>query len=242
MAGFVLLVLSSSDGGTYDAGQAAIYRSFVQDLHARLAALKDAEITYTAGYSNARQKFGLVLLVVVVLFFLVLPTVLLLMTRELSLFSSLYFGVFLAWPLHRLILTNEPSTYDPRALPDELIDTGDLASAEFLRGCGQDLVRQRRVADGARQDHGPTSPAIVASALRRRAAAEPGIELRQDPDEPTQRRCECAANRLGLARRLRGERRHRASAARRVAVAARQIRAHDRADADRRLLRDEPSA
>ena len=121
--GFVLLVLSSSENGTYDAGQAAIYRSFVYDLHARLAALKDAAIAYTAGFSNARQKFGIVLLVVVVLFFLVLPTVLLMMTGSLSLLSSLYFGVFLAWPLYRLIQTNAPSTYDPCALPDELIDT-----------------------------------------------------------------------------------------------------------------------
>lgn len=121
--GFVLLVLSRSDSGTYDAGQAAIYRAFVRDLHAWLAALKGAAISYTAGYNSARQTFGLVLLVVVVLFFLVLPTMLLLMSGELSLLSGLYFGVLLAWPLYRLVQTNEPRGYDPRVLPDELIDT-----------------------------------------------------------------------------------------------------------------------
>jgi hypothetical protein len=45
------------------------------------------------------------------------------MTGSPSLLSSLYFGMFLAWPLYKLIQTNEPNTYDPRALPDELIDT-----------------------------------------------------------------------------------------------------------------------
>jgi len=115
-------VLSSGGNGLYDGQQAALYGSFVRDLHARLAALPNAAIEFTAGYSAARRQFGLVILVIAAAFFLLLPTVLLLKTKELSLLSSLYFGALLLWPLYRLVMTNTPNRYDPRSPPAELID------------------------------------------------------------------------------------------------------------------------
>jgi hypothetical protein len=121
--GFELLVLSSGENGLHDAEKAALYRDFVRDLHGRLAAQKGAAIAFTAGYSNARRTVGLVLIVVCVLFFLGLPTVLLLMSGELSMLSALYFGGLLIWPLYRVVSMNEAQTYDPRALPAELIET-----------------------------------------------------------------------------------------------------------------------
>jgi len=118
-----LLVLSAGDNGLYDAGQAKIYAAFVGDLHRRLGALSAAQIAFTAGYGNARRTFGFGLIGICAAFFLIMPTVLLFFSRELSLIPGLYFGVLLVWPLYRLVGMNEPQTYDPRALPNELVDT-----------------------------------------------------------------------------------------------------------------------
>ena len=118
-----LLVLSAGANGLYDDGQAALYGAFVRDLHRRLATLPDAQIVFAAGYTSARRTLGIVLIGVSVAFFLIMPTALLVILREISLIPALYFGVLLIWPLYGLVSTNEPQTYDPRALPASLIDT-----------------------------------------------------------------------------------------------------------------------
>jgi len=120
--GAELLVLSSGDNGLHDGRQARIYAAFVRDLHRRLVALPAQQIAFTAGYSNARRTVGFALIGICVAFFLIMPTALLFISREMSLIPGLYFGVLLIWPLYRLVSMNEPQTYDPRALPNELID------------------------------------------------------------------------------------------------------------------------
>ena len=118
-----LVVLSSGDNGLHDGGQARIYAAFVRDLHRRLGALPAAQIAFTAGYSNTRRTFGFALIGICVAFFLIMPTALLFVSRETSLIPGLYFGVLLIWPLYRLVSMNEPQNYDPRTLPNELVDT-----------------------------------------------------------------------------------------------------------------------
>ncbi len=119
--GSTLLIVSSNSYGLQDDEHAKLYAEFAQDLHARLAGLKNARIIFTAGFSEARYRFGKVLAIVAGLFFIVGPTVLLLMTRELTMVSALYVGVFLVWPLYTVMNANAPRSYDPRDVPQELV-------------------------------------------------------------------------------------------------------------------------
>jgi hypothetical protein len=114
-------VLSSNANGLQDTALDQLYVAFVYDLHTRLAALKDAQIVFTAGFSEARYRFGKVLSVVAGLFFLVMPTVLLLMSRELKMAWVLYTGVLLVWPLDRVMQANAPRSYDPQRVPPEVL-------------------------------------------------------------------------------------------------------------------------
>jgi len=117
-----LLVLSADENGLYADDQARTYAAFVRDLNRRLADSSQKDIAFTAGYSAERQTFGFALIGLCVAFFLVIPTVLLLISREVSLIPGLYFGLLLVWPLYRLVMTNAPQTYDPRAVPSEFVD------------------------------------------------------------------------------------------------------------------------
>jgi len=121
--GSTLLISSNTPHGLESAAQDDLYAAFVQDLHARLAAIKDAGIVFSAGFSEARYRFGKVLVVVVVLFFLVAPTVLLLMTAAWQMAWALYFGVCLVWPFYKVMSANAPRAYDPRDIPPELMPT-----------------------------------------------------------------------------------------------------------------------
>src|SRR5262249_29356199 len=100
--GTPLSILSSNSRGLQDASHDKLYVAFVRDLHRRLAA-EDARVAFTAGFSDARYRFGKVVAVVAGLFFVVAPTVLLLMTREANMVWALYAGVLLVWPLYRLM-------------------------------------------------------------------------------------------------------------------------------------------
>ena len=115
-----LSILSSNSRGLQDASHDKLYVAFVRDLHRRLAAA-DAHVAFTAGFSDARYRFGKVVAVVAGLFFVVAPTVLLLMTREANMVWALYAGVLLVWPLYGLMRANAPRSYDPRHVPPELM-------------------------------------------------------------------------------------------------------------------------
>jgi hypothetical protein len=118
--GTLLAVRGCSNSGGADARQAALYADFARDLHGRLAARMDS-IDFTAGFSKARYRLGRALVVMAALFFIVFPTVILLLTGALQLVFGLYLGVFLAWPLHKLVKANAPRSYDPAHLPEELV-------------------------------------------------------------------------------------------------------------------------
>jgi hypothetical protein len=119
--GTTLTILSSTASGLQDAKQDELYAAFVHDLHGRLAALTDACVAFTAGFSDTRYRFGKVVIVVATLFFLVTPTVLLLMTGEWKMGWALYAGVALVWPVYRLMRANAPRGYDPRQVPREML-------------------------------------------------------------------------------------------------------------------------
>jgi hypothetical protein len=119
--GSTLLITSNNSRGLQDDEHDRLYATFALDLHARLAALKDARISFTAGFSAARYRFGQGVIVVAGLFFLVTPTVLLFMTGSWSMIWTLYLGVGLVWPVYRLMMANAPRRYDPRDIPPLMI-------------------------------------------------------------------------------------------------------------------------
>jgi len=119
--GVTLSITSANSHGLQNDTQDRLYAAFVHDLHARLAALKDAPVAFTAGVSAARYRFGRVVIVVAGLLFIVTPTVLLLMTREWQMAWALSTGILLVWPVYRVIRANAPRDYDPRHVPPELL-------------------------------------------------------------------------------------------------------------------------
>jgi hypothetical protein len=115
--GKTLLIASNNSLGRQDKAHDEIYTAFALDLHARLAVLKDAQITFTSGFSKARYRFGQVVTVVAGLFLVVTPIVLLFVTSSWSMVWTLFAGVGLVWPLYRAMMANTPRSYDPRAVP-----------------------------------------------------------------------------------------------------------------------------
>jgi len=93
----------------------------VHDLHGRLAAREDARTAFTAGVSEARYRFGKVVVALAGLLLIVTPTVLLLMIRDLTMAWALCAGVLLLWPVFRVMRANAPRAYDPRQVPAELM-------------------------------------------------------------------------------------------------------------------------
>lgn len=118
--GYVLTVFNGNSGNTPDSAQADIYRAFVRDLHARLAASK-ASVQYIAGFPGRHYKGLVVAVSAAVLLFIVLPVVLLFMTGDPKVLYLLFVGAGLAWPMIKIGKTNVPATYNPKAIPGELL-------------------------------------------------------------------------------------------------------------------------
>ncbi|MFI5015287.1 MAG: hypothetical protein ACHQAY_23375 [Hyphomicrobiales bacterium] len=121
--GSTVAIASSDSRGLEDDGQATLYVEFVHDLHARLAGLEGVSIAFTAGFSESRYQFGKVLIVVAGLFFVATPTILAMATGQWKALSLLYGGVILTWPLYKIMQANAPRSYDPRDIPEELVQT-----------------------------------------------------------------------------------------------------------------------
>ena len=116
-----LSIVSSNKRGFQDATQDPIYVEFVHDLHARLAARRDANISFTAGFGEGRYLFGKVVIVVAGLFFIVTPVVALLFTGDWKLALLTYSGAVLVWPLYKAMQVNAPRSYDPQHVPPDLM-------------------------------------------------------------------------------------------------------------------------
>ncbi len=119
--GDLLTVNSLNAWGTPDQEKAPVYRAFLTDLHGRLSPEDRRRITFSAGNSQTRQTVGKVILVVSALFFIALPIVLLLVTGEIKALFITIVGAGLVYPLYRTVRANEPRTYSPDHLPDDLL-------------------------------------------------------------------------------------------------------------------------
>ncbi|MCB1501259.1 MAG: hypothetical protein KDK07_15995 [Bauldia sp.] len=115
-----IAVNSLNSWGTADPGRLADYADFVQDLHARLSDDDRRRIRFNAGMTEGRQMFGKFAAILGGAFFLVLPVGLLIWTGEVkALFLALAGAIFVI-PAFRLLKKNEPRSYDPQRLDDDL--------------------------------------------------------------------------------------------------------------------------
>lgn len=115
-----LTVNSLDSWGSADASRLDDYAEFLQDLHAHLGEADKRRIRFVAGATAGRQVFGKVAVVLGGLMFVVLPLGLLLITGEIkALFITLGGAAFLI-PAIRTMKKNEPRSYNPDHLDDDL--------------------------------------------------------------------------------------------------------------------------
>ena len=116
-----LIVSSNTAYGYADEARNRIYRAFLEDLHATLAARMPGKVRYSSGVSEARIAFIQVMLIVMGLLMVALPLVLLAMTGELSMLWVIFVGVGFVWGYFGWVQKNAPRTYEPDRIPPELM-------------------------------------------------------------------------------------------------------------------------
>jgi hypothetical protein len=121
--GSTVTIVNGNKLGSEDDAFADVYVEFVRDLHQRLLMLEGASIAFTAGFSEGRHLAVKVVMVVAGLCVVVTPAIVLLITGTLNLVFTLCAGVGLVWPLYKMVQGNAPRSYDPRAIPEGLIET-----------------------------------------------------------------------------------------------------------------------
>jgi hypothetical protein len=119
--GYKLVVLNSNEyGAGADNERRPVYRAFVHDLLARLAALKTAT-TFTAGLQGARYPLIIACGVLLGIMSIGIPVAAMIYTRSIGPITVLLAGIGLYWPLTKVIEKNAPHTYDPQHPPEELL-------------------------------------------------------------------------------------------------------------------------
>lgn len=115
-----LTVTSLDSWGSPDPGRFDDYAEFVQDLHGHLGDEDRRRIRFHAGSTPGRQMFGTVSIVLGGLMFVALPLVLVLITGEAKAFFIMLGGIAFIFPAFRTLKKNEPRSYDPRHLDEDL--------------------------------------------------------------------------------------------------------------------------
>jgi hypothetical protein len=115
-----LTVTSLDSWGSPDHERLDDYAEFLQDLHAHLTRADKQRIDFIAGMTEGRQMVGKVSAVVGGLFFVVLPLVLLVITGEVKALFIGIGGLAFIVPVFRTIQKNEPRTYNPDSLDEDL--------------------------------------------------------------------------------------------------------------------------
>ena len=118
--GVLLTVNSLNSWGTPDDERVDPYITFVEDLHARLGQEDRGRIRFLAGNTDGRYRFGVFAAVLAGAFFVVLPLVLVFVTGESEALFLTLAGVFFVYPVIRVIRKNEPRSYNPQRLDDDL--------------------------------------------------------------------------------------------------------------------------
>jgi hypothetical protein len=118
--GLTLTVNSLNSWGSPDDDRLDDYAEFLEDLHARLGDEDRRRIHFLAGATEGRQMFGRFAVILGGAFFVALPLVLLIITGEIKTLLIALGGLAFIVPAFRTLQKNEPRTYDPRRLDDDL--------------------------------------------------------------------------------------------------------------------------
>jgi hypothetical protein len=120
---FAITVTDANSLGVTDDSQTPLYRDFVRALHARLAAtgLADGAIAFTSGYQGARFAVAAVASALLGIIAFGIPLVIWIWKGDWHAFWLLCGGAFLLWPMFKMVKHNKPSHYDPKRLPEELM-------------------------------------------------------------------------------------------------------------------------
>jgi hypothetical protein len=119
--GSFLLVTNGDDRGLADQAQTPIYRAFVRDLHARLVAAGRDTVRFSAGYTQGRYYVIVCCAILLGLIGVGLPLIIVLIQRDLRALTAAVAGGMLCWRLVPMIEANTPRSYQPSALPHELL-------------------------------------------------------------------------------------------------------------------------
>jgi len=119
--GTAVAVTNGTSSGLPDQGQTTIYRDFVRDLHARVAAGPLGTIRFSAGMAPWRYKMLFVTMIIAGLFLVVTPLGLAVFTGDLRGLAIAVGGGFLCLPFIRMLMNNGPRDYTPDRLPEGML-------------------------------------------------------------------------------------------------------------------------
>jgi hypothetical protein len=119
--GLVLRVRSCDRHGFGDDERAQTYYQFLQALHARLAAAGAKGVHFGGGSTRTRQRVLKGLLVVMALMFIGLPAGAFLWTLDIETLGMTVAGGAFTVPFYMLMRRNEPRSYVPDSLPQDLL-------------------------------------------------------------------------------------------------------------------------
>jgi hypothetical protein len=116
-----LVTADWSANGLPDEKQLPVYRAFVRDLHARLAARSNGAIRFTAGFPQWRYNVLRAAAVCLALMWAAALIVALFLAPGLKGLGIVVAGAFLLFPVAKLVLNTKPRDYTPDDLPDTLL-------------------------------------------------------------------------------------------------------------------------
>ena len=91
-------------------------------LHARLALAPPGTITFIRGYEETKHTVVAAAAFLLGLIGVAGPLVLLLIVQKMEVLFVLIGGCALCWPLYNMVKNNAPRAYDPKQLPEELME------------------------------------------------------------------------------------------------------------------------
>ena len=110
-----------SSSGLPDDSKLPIYRDFVRDLHARLAAQSSGTIRFTAGFPQWRYNIAFGAAICLGLMWLAALVITLFLAPGLAGLGVVIGGAFILLPVIKLLRNTAPRNYTPDQLPIELL-------------------------------------------------------------------------------------------------------------------------
>ncbi len=158
--GYQLVVINADGyGAGTDEARRPVYREFVRDLHARLAARRRRRPASPPACKGVRYPLIIVLSVLIGAVSIVVPVVAMILSGSIGPIATLFAGVGLYWPLMKMIEKNAPRSYDPRRSAARSCWGRSLPAKPSLRGAkrrsnpARALARHQKTAGACRAYH-----------------------------------------------------------------------------------------